>query len=781
MTEGRRRGSRGATACAAAIAGALVACTSPEPFSADRTAPDGAPQFAGHIAADVRNSTPDWGDSQDAPARRPNIVIVLADDLGFADLGSFGSEIATPHLDRLASEGLRYRNFTVTGVCSPTRAALLTGMNHHSAGVGWLANMDAGYPGYRGEIAEDVPTLAETLRDAGYATLMVGKWHLTNSDHMSVSGPFDSWPTGRGFERFWGYLDGETNHWLPPFLWQGNEIVEVPTDGSFFFPDAMADRAIAMLRDLRAVDPEKPFLLYYAPHTPHAPHHTKPADRDRYAGAYARGWDVVRRERLERQKALGVAAPNAALAARYPGVRAWDDLGLDEQRMAARFQENYAAMIDRFDHNVGRVLDWLARNGELANTLVIVTSDNGASREVAEIGSWNALEYYHGLESTTQRNLAHYDRIGEVETHPHYPRGWMQASNTPFAWAKTMTHGGGVRAPLIISWPARIQDGGGVRDQFHHVIDLAPTILEAAGLPTPGTSDRTSDRLAVRPPEGTSLVYSFDDAQAPSQRREQYYEMEGHRGYVADGWKIVTHRAPGERWDEPSWELYHLDEDFAEYRDLASDRPGKVAELEEKWWRAAERFRVLPLDDRSPGERGRAAFPRMRSFARKRFVYEPGTHTIDRVQAPQLQGRSFAIHARVAPWQDDGDGVLVALGDRYSGYAFFVQNGRLHWVVNIAGRESGLSADEPIPAGATELVFEFEHTAGTRGGVARLRAGDTLLAEGALPVVLPGLTWEGLDIGRDLRLPVSSRYAAPFAFTGGLEAVSFDLHSAKPR
>ena len=759
-----------ATLVAAALALAAGCSGSGWP---DGPSPSGrsAAGFDGRIAPGARESTPSWPDPARPPAGSPNIVIVLADDLGFADLGSFGSEIQTPHLDRLAEAGLRYRNFSVTGVCSPTRAALLTGLNHHSAGVGWLANMDLGFPGYRGQIAADVPTLAEILRDAGYATLMVGKWHLTHSDHMSVAGPFDSWPTQRGFERFWGYLDGETNHWLPPYLWRGNEIVQVPEDGSFFFPDAMTDEAIAMLRDLRAADPDKPFFLYYAPHVAHAPHHTKSEDRARYAGAYARGWDAVRAERLARQKQLGIAPENAELAPYYPGVGPWSELEPDAQRMAARLQENYAAFVDNLDQNLGRLVDWLAGRGELANTLILVTSDNGGSREVAGIGSWNAMQYYHGVAATLEDNLAHYDEIGEITTHPHYPHGWMQASNTPFPWAKTMTHGGGVRAPLIVSWPARIRDAGAVRPQFHHVIDLAPTVLEAAGVEPP--AERRG--RPARPMEGVSLVYSFDSAEAPSRRREQYYEMEGHRGYVADGWKIATHRNPGQAWDEPPWQLYHLDEDFAEHDDLAARHPEKVAELEAKWWRAAERFQVLPVDDRSPLERGAGSFARLASAGRTRFVYEPGTNTVDGVRAPILAGRSFRVTARVGPRRAGEDGVLAALGDRTTGWTWFVQDDRVHWLVNFAGREHAISSGRAIPPGATELGFEFTRGEGEGAGTARLSADGIVLAERALAHPVSGRSWEGLDIGRDLRQPVTSRYEAPFAYGGELREVVFEI------
>ncbi|MCP4579861.1 MAG: arylsulfatase, partial [Deltaproteobacteria bacterium] len=441
--------------------------------------------FGGKIKDSIRNSDPDFLAEKKAKAGSPNIVIVLADDLGYADLGCYGSEIQTPHIDRLAEDGIRYSHFTVTAICSPTRAALLTGLNHHSAGTGWLAEWDSGFPGYRGEISNNAVTLPEVLKGYGYQTLMVGKWHLTNQNHRSRIGPFDSWPTQRGFDRYWGFLDGEASQWLPHALVRGNEIIQPPQDGSFYFPDAMTDNAIEMIRDLRAHDEEMPFFLYYAPGATHAPHHTKAADRAKYKGAYDKGWDLIRRQRLAKQKEMGLAPKSTQLSDYNPGVKPWAELSPDQQRMYARFQENYAAFVDNLDQNVGRLTAHLEEIGELSNTLFIFLSDNGGSREVGVEGSSNALKFYHRRPATNAENLEDYDRVGEPGTHPHYPHGWMQASNTPFIHAKRTAYGGGVRVPLIVSWPEGMKAKNGVRTQFHHINDIMPTILDAIGVKPP--------------------------------------------------------------------------------------------------------------------------------------------------------------------------------------------------------------------------------------------------------------------------------------------------------
>ncbi|WP_221902149.1 arylsulfatase [Bathymodiolus platifrons methanotrophic gill symbiont] len=500
--------------------------------------------------------------------------MIVADDLGYSDIGSYGGEINTPNLDKLAKNGLRFSHFTSNAVCSSTRASLLTGLNHHSVGTGWLAEWDFGYPGYRGEISSNTMTLAEILKQQGYATYMVGKWHLTNAKNRSRIGPFNSWPQGRGFERYWGFLDGETSQWKPHALISGNETLPPQSytgNDDFYLPDTLTDKAIAIINDLRSHNSDKPFFLYYATGTPHAPHHTKAEDRKKYLGKYQQGWDKIRLQRIKQQKNLGLIPENTLLSDYIPGVEAWDNFTTDQQKMYARLEENYAGFVDNMDQNIGRLLAHLEKIGETENTLIIFLSDNGGSREVGLEGSSNALRFFHKKPSTTAQNLKDFDRIGEIETHPHYPLGWMQVSNTPFIYSKRTSYDGGTRVPLIISWPKEIKKPG-IRHQFHHVTDITPTIMEALNLTLP----KTYKGNPIKPMEGVSLKYTFNDADATDQKKEQYYEIEGSRAYYKDGWKAISHREPNQKIADTHWQLFNLKDDFAATIDVADKYPEKL-------------------------------------------------------------------------------------------------------------------------------------------------------------------------------------------------------------
>lgn len=731
-----------------------------------------AAEFAGHIGRDVRDSTPDYSREAKAAEGAPNVVLILVDDMGYADVGPYGSEIETPALDRLAANGLRYRHFTVTSICSPTRAALLTGLNHHSVGTGWLAESDLGYPGYRGAPSRNALFLSEILADAGYATMMVGKWHLTNQQNRGRFGPHDTWPTGRGFQRYWGFLDGETGQFFPNVLHRGTEPEDYPTDGSFYFPDAMSEEAVGMLRDLRAEHPEQPFFLYFATGAPHAPHHTKPEDRAKYAGRYSAGWDAIRQERLARQIASGLVPEGTKLASYSPDVAAWSSLDDDQRTMYARFQENYAAFVDNIDQNVGRLLAHIESIGELDDTLVIFLSDNGGSREVGPEGAWNtAGHYYHGQYATTPENLAHYDELGDVETHPHYPRGWMQASNTPFIHGKRAVYAGGARVPMIVSWPSGIAARGEVRTQFHHVIDVAPTILELAGVAHP----KSARGRTAMPLEGVSMAYSFSDSDAPSARSEQYYEIEAQRGYYADGFKLVAWRPQDKRYDEVAWELYDLGSDFSESTDVAAEHPDKVRDLESRWWEAARQYNVLPIDDRRLLQKFSKA-PVTGIAARGRLAYPPGTPTLERAFQPSLVGRAYTIRANIERPTGWEDGVIAAQGSVETGWSLFVQGGRLVYENNLPRVAVRIESTRPVPVGASTVGFRF--TPG--GGAHPLSGSGTLLIDGEeagrglleMPVTF---TNEGLDIGRDTLTAVSKSYASPFTFDGEFDEVVFEL------
>ncbi|MEM9174819.1 MAG: arylsulfatase [Myxococcota bacterium] len=708
------------------------------------------------------------------------MLIVMMDDVGFADLGAYGSEVETPTIDRLAEHGLRYTNFTVTGVCSPSRAALLTGLNHHSAGVGHASDLPGETRGYFGEIHANIRTLPEMLRDAGYATLMVGKWHLVNGVHRTVAGPYDAWPTGRGFERFYGFLASHTSQWAPHDLWEGTTPVEVPADGRFYFPDAMTDRAIEMLESQRNRAPEQPFFLYYSTPAAHAPHHTKPEDRAKYAGRFDRGYDVSRAERLARQKAIGLVPDAATLAPYYPGVVPFAELSLEEKRVSTRLQENYAAYLDNMDQNLGRVISWLDEHDALENTIVLVMSDNGGSREAYANGTTNQGRFFAQFGESDAQRERELPLVGGPDSYPNYPLGWMQASNTPFKLSKASVHGGGVRSPLVVHWPAGALEEGGLRTQLHHVNDVTPTVLELLGLDHPSARAESG----IEAMEGTSFAYSLADAAAPTRKRTQYYEMEGNRAYYADGWKLVSWHPDGEPYEDYPWELYHLAEDPTESNDLAERMPAKVDELTRGFAAAAERFDVLPIDDRWFNRRTEFTSPEP-----MRLSLADGAGPLDTLaEAPRLAMRSWSITARLSRTSGE-NGVLVAMGDIHSGYALYVQDDRAHFASNLFGEVTLLRSEAVLPDGASEIEVEFDHD-GTLsailngglwnrfrflGGEAHLKVDGVEVATARLPNGPPVLVWEGLDVGLDRGAPVTHAYASPFPFAGELEEVVFDL------
>lgn len=747
--------------------------------------------FAGTIKNSIRNSEPDFRLDPKAPPAAPNVVVILADDLGFSDTSPFGGEIRTPNIQKLADNGLRYNHFTVTAMCSPTRASLLTGLNHHSAGVGWVAEWDYGYPGYRGEITPEAVTLPQILQQHGYATYAAGKWHLTNGEHRSAAGPFDSWPTQKGFDRYWGFMEGETDQFQPAVIVSGNEIQPMPNDPDYYFPDDLTHHAIQMIKDLRAVDRQKPFFLYYTPGAVHAPHHTKPEDRERYKGQYAVGWDKIREQRLAKQKQLGIAPPNTDLTAHNPQVQAWDSLTPDQKKMYARFEENFAGFVDNLDQQVGKLTDYLRDTGELDNTIIVFLSDNGASPEGDVEGQKNSLALYHFHKTTTAENLEHFDDLGGPETHPHYPLGWTQASNTPFKHTKRTSHGGGVNSPVIISWPKGIAARGEIRSQFHHIDDLAPTLLEVLGIQQPNTFKGHE----VKPMEGISFAYTFANASEPSRKHEQYYELEANRGYYSDGWKIAAYRQvsmnDSQKYDDTTWELFNLNEDFAEAHDLAAQFPEKVKELEKKWWKAAEQYQVLPMVD--AGLLERAMYAKFVKIPQPDHMEIPaGGATLPHNLAPLLPGKSYTITANVHRDNEKQDGVLVAQGDRFSGYSFYIQDNHLVYERSTGFDTVRIVSDDVVPTGDISLQFQYEKVstglAVVKGlfsegiGFNRLsvlKGTGTLLingkATGNQVIEQPFMVgWEGLDVGRDTGSPASPHYPAPYAFTGKLDKVLFD-------
>ena len=570
----------------------------------------------GRVGRTFADSTPSFLEPVRAPKGAPNIVYVLYDDLGFSDFGCFGSEIATPTADRLAAEGLRYTNFHVTPLCSPTRACLLTGRNHHSAGMGLLPNFSIGYPGYRGELNHSTATVGEVAQSQGYTTFGVGKWHLTPMKQFTGAGPFDQWPLQRGFDRWYGTPDGMTNQWKPELI-MDNHWIEAPSEPDYHFTADIVDHAIDFVRDQKNGDAERPFFLYVAFCAVHFPHHVPKSYIDKYQPIFEKGWDQTRADRLLRQKELGLVESNTELPERNPGVQAWEDYDQKDRTSMARLQAAYAGMVEHTDEHLGRLVEALEQMGELDNTVFVLFSDNGASQEGGAVGSLNSMRFFTGF-MTPEEELTEIDQnldtIGEAQWVNNYGTGWSMAGNTPLKRYKQDTHGGGVRSPLIVRWPGEVTDPGGVRTQFHHAIDITPTVLDVAGLALP----HQVKGVVQKPLEGTSMRYTFGSPGAQSRKTTQYFEMNGQRALWQDGWKAVTHHTPelepllvlmGDaasvtNFENDRWELYHLDEDWNELRDLADVEPERLARMVEIWWAEATKHDVLPLGAIIGGMRG---------------------------------------------------------------------------------------------------------------------------------------------------------------------------------
>lgn len=722
--------------------------------------------MAGRIGRTVAESVPEWPEPQKAPKGAPNILVVLFDDVGFSDFGCFGSPIRTPTIDRLAAEGLRYAGFHTTAMCSTTRAALLTGRNHHSVGVGCLANFDSGYPGYRGKIAKEAATLPEMLRPHGYRNYMLGKWHVTNLTETGPTGPFDGWPLGRGFDRFYGFMDAETDQYAPELVRDNTPIAPPGTFATgYHLTEDLTDQAIRYIADHTADAPETPWLLWFAPGACHAPHQA-PADLIKgYDAVFEHGWDVEREQRLARQKAMGIVPPDTRLPPRNDGVRAWDSHSADERRVFTRLQSAFAAMLDHTDQQLARLVGFLETAGLRDDTLILVMSDNGASQEGGPLGFVNAMGPFNFRGEPMEEKLARIDDIGGPDTHSNFPHGWAMASNTPLRRYKQNTHGGGIRDPLVISWPNRLPARGEVRPHFAHACDLVPTVLDLIGLAPP----QRVNGVDQMPLEGESFAASLLDPAAAPRSKPQYFEMFGHRGLWKDGWKAVAFHPPGAPFDDDRWELFHLDADFSETDDLAEQEPARLAGLIDAWWAAAEAHKVLPLDD-SFGPRFAENSARFHG-ARRRFVFHAGMGHLPTDVAPDVRARTYRIEADVRLKAGD-EGVLLAHGDATSGYSLYLKDGRLHHTLNIGGQKSTVSSEEPVPATAARLGVVSRKVGEGLSRTFTLTvdgrpAGEGLATTGFVTLI----SWSGLDIGLDRGSPVAD-YPAPFSFTGTLRKVT---------
>lgn len=734
---------------------------------------DPAHGFAGHIGHTLADSIPHWRQPTRAPAGSPNVVVVLLDDLGFADLGCQGGEIATPHADRLAAGGLRFTNYTTVPMCTPARAALLTGKNPHSVGCGWLTHNDPGYPGYKGEMSADAPTLAELLRARGYATLAAGKWHNTYDHNARPGGDTASWPLQRGFDRFYGFLGAETSYFHPDRMMEGNQpalVDSFPDD--YFAPDDYTGRAIDWLAEHRSCAPAKPFFLYLAFQTPHTPLQAKPADLARYRGRYDAGWDVLRRERYARQRAMGLIEENAGFAPRNPGVPAWDSLGAEERELYARHMEVYAALVDNADQNLGRLIDFLERSDQLDNTLIVLTSDNGANSIGGPQGVVNLQGRRAGGadDAQTVRRILREERMGSADTYAAYPSGWTQVSNTPYRFYKRTPMSGGIRVPFLVHWPRGVADAGALRRQWVHVTDLTPTVLDLLGAAYPAEFKG----LRTRGLDGRSFAPALRDAAAPGQRTRQYYELQGNRGYISGGWKIVSLQAPRQAIDLDNWMLFDLQNDPAELNDVAASHPDVRARLVAEFEQEATANYVYPLDTRDdlraitvpPHELAAQNAPR--DFLRgARWV--PGI-----VVSPLIADRDFRLSARF-DWQPGDEGVVLAMGDRFAGMALFVEQGLLHFVYQRWYSPIELA---PIALAPGPQTFVLEYRAvGARQGRGRvLLNGEVQQQEADLSPTLVRLPSGGLNVGLNRRQSVSTRYEdrGEFPYSGAIAGVRIE-------
>ncbi len=730
--------------------------------------PDGA-EPAGYVGLDAGESSVAWPQPPDLQGL-PNVVLVVLDDVGFAQVGCYGSTIDTPTIDRLAAGGIRYTNYHTTTLCSPSRACLLTGRNHHSVGMRSVSNWARGFPNGRGSISPKAVPLPQLLKSRGLATFAVGKWHLAPMSETSAAGPFDNWPLQKGFERYYGFLDALTDQFAPS-LTCDNHPIPTPDHPDYHVSEDIVDHAIELIRNQQAIYTERPFFLYLAFGACHDPHQAPQQYLDKYRGRFDQGWDAAREEWFERQKTLGIVPEGTVLPPSNPGVPPWESLTEEQQLVASRLQEAFAAMLDHTDDQIGRLVKYLEGSELLANTLFIVLSDNGASDAGGPLGTVNWLRRMNQLDDETF-NLEHLDEIGGPNSHCNYPSGWAQAGNTPCRWYKQYLHAGGIRSPLILHWPDRIKDRGGLRHQFHHVTDVMPTVLDVLDIQAPDTFQG----MPQLPVAGQSMAYTFVNPEEPTRKVTQHFEMNGHRSVWHRGWKAVTFHTPGASFQSEPWELYKLDEDFSESHDLAAEHPERLRQLIDRWWVEAGRHDVLPIEH---GGAISAVFnvPPGSPQDRLRFTYFQGMAHVPTVAAADVRNRSHRIRATIVRRQPEDGGVIIAHGGYAGGYALFVHENRLWYEYNCGGDRWRVASDLQLSTGRADLEFVFAKTGDLRGtGVVYVDGRETARLD--LPRLLGGLfTIEGLDVGRDSGTPVSVLYESPFPFTGTINSLVIEVEN----
>lgn len=757
--------------------------------------------FPGKIGLTADTSDPAWPAPIRAREGAPNILFFVLDDVGYGQLSTFGGRVDVPNIDRVADRGLRYSNMHTTALCSPTRACILTGRNHHSSGVASIMETATGFPGYDARMPFENGMLPEMLVPHGYNTFCVGKWHLSPSEENTAAGPFHRWPVGRGFERYYGFLGGETNQWYPE-LTEDNRSIEPPStpQEGYHLSSDLADQAIGMILNSHVNAPEKPFFLYYATGAGHAPHHVSKEWADKYKGAFDDGWDAYRETVFAAQKSIGILPEHAVLPERDPDVPEWNSLPDDQKRLYARMMEVYAGFITYTDHHFGRILDMLDEIGELDNTIVMVISDNGASAEGGPTGSVNEMLFFNNVAESLDDNLEQIDELGGLTSYNHYAWGWAWAGDTPFRRWKRETYRGGATDAFVVSWPEKITAHGEIRHQYAHAIDMVPTVLDAIGLSPP----ETVRGVTQNPLEGVSFAHTFDDPDAPTKHTTQYFEMLAHRAIDHDGWRAVC-PWPGRNFTEAAtrgrtfgspttpealaeleaehWELFNIEQDPTESTDVAGDHPDKLRELVALWWAEAGRYKVLPLDGRLQ-QRLMTERPQT-SRPRTRFTYYPGLASVPSFATPQTLNRPHSIDADVTIPEGGAEGVILAQGGAAGGFAFYLKDGRARYALNYVAKEVfEVVSDGEVPAGRHRIRFEFEPTGEPRfaegfgaSGRFQLYLDGTIVGNLEVPHTTPVFyELDGMSCGYDLGSPVLAEvYSPPFTFTGTIHSVTVDL------
>lgn len=727
-------------------------------------------KFQGKIGRTVEESQPWWPES--AQEEQPNVVLIVLDDLGFSQLGCYGSDISTPNIDQLAKNGLRYNNFHTTAMCSPTRASLLTGRNPHSTGVSYVTEVDNGFPNGRGKVGKDTMMLSEMLLEEGYNTFAVGKWHLAPAKEQKFTGPFDGWPLGRGFEHYYGFLSGATDQFFPDLV-EDNRRVSQPKspEEGYHLTEDLTDKAIEYIRMQKSEAPNKPFFCYLSYAAPHAPHQAPKEYIDKYRGKYDKGWDETRLEWFMRQKELGIIPPNAELPPRNPDVKPWDELTSDEKRLYARMQEAFAGFLEHTDHHIGRFIHYLEEIGQLDNTLIVFLSDNGAcglGGQEGIVNSWTAS--YNALPETFEKKLERIDEIGGPNAKNHYPAGWAHVGNTPLKWYKTYTHAGGIRCPLIIHYPEKTKERGAIRTQYHHVSDIVPTILELIDSKAP----ETYKGIKQKPIYGTSLLYTLNNGDEPTRKKIQHYEINGNRAIWKEGWKAVSRHVKGTSINDDNWELYDAENDFSEFYNLADQYPEKLQELIDQWWMEAEKYDVLPIDARTLKEK-LSSIPKIEPSGPVHKTYYGGPSIFNGVTAPDLRNKSFKIHAEITRSHQE-DGVIVTHGDKSGGYSLFIKNNHLFFHYNVSNvKQITIISEKQLPTGPIDVEFLLIKKT-EEEAIGKLIVNNEVIGTGVVShLSVLGFSKGLLCIGRHEGGSMTKEYESPFPFAGEIKKITYTL------